>query len=614
MDIRLPNGVVIRGVPEGTSADDVRNAAISAGLATEKDFGITAAPQNEAPADTSAVTGRILARRRVMTPEEREAENVAIRRNVTIPALQLGAGIAAAPAAGAAAGLLGLSRLAPIISSGGFAGTTGTGVGLLGQRALGGAIAGGAGGLAAETISPKESDFGGALTTGATVGAIVPGVAAPVVKQLAKGTGWLFDALSGKLGEVSAAKIARDVAGGDINAIKAANLAASQGDTAGQATAGIESSTWAALDNLAKTSNTGNWWTRRQSVQEAEINSALSRLAGGVTPTESLGVQGSAKSALTKITTPMREAELQAAGPIKTENIIQSLNAKLANPDIATNRDAAGALRRVASMLKEFADESGNISPEALYAIRKNGVSGAIADLNPGASDNTRRQLAQSVMVELKPLIDEAITNAGGANWANYLKTFEKGMKAIEQKQMSEYARNLYASGDKKGFVDLVKGNNPQAVEDIFGTGRFDFVKEMGGQRPKSPALEFIKIADKVEKEIKVSALAAEGRKPLAQIFSDNQSKLLGVPVPPFLSRPITVTREALKEFEGKVNRKTMMALENAMQSGQSANELLSLLPTAERNRVLMIMSNSNTWNPVVQRGITPAIMSDTEE
>lgn len=38
MDIRLPNGAVIQGVPEDTSAEEIRNKAIQAGIASESDF------------------------------------------------------------------------------------------------------------------------------------------------------------------------------------------------------------------------------------------------------------------------------------------------------------------------------------------------------------------------------------------------------------------------------------------------------------------------------------------------------------------------------------------------------------------------------------------------
>jgi hypothetical protein len=49
MDVRLPSGVVIRGVPEGTSKEEIKQKAIAAGLATESDFGeaVESAPVDE---------------------------------------------------------------------------------------------------------------------------------------------------------------------------------------------------------------------------------------------------------------------------------------------------------------------------------------------------------------------------------------------------------------------------------------------------------------------------------------------------------------------------------------------------------------------------------------
>ena len=38
MDVELPNGVVIQGVPEGTSKEEIMQKAIRSGMATEADF------------------------------------------------------------------------------------------------------------------------------------------------------------------------------------------------------------------------------------------------------------------------------------------------------------------------------------------------------------------------------------------------------------------------------------------------------------------------------------------------------------------------------------------------------------------------------------------------
>lgn len=53
MDVQLPNGVVIQGVPEGTTKEEVKRKAIAAGLATEADFGggSVQKPQEQPPTE-----------------------------------------------------------------------------------------------------------------------------------------------------------------------------------------------------------------------------------------------------------------------------------------------------------------------------------------------------------------------------------------------------------------------------------------------------------------------------------------------------------------------------------------------------------------------------------
>jgi hypothetical protein len=495
-----------------------------------------------------------------------------------------------------------LTPLATAIETGGFrtglpqATTALQRVGDVALRAGGGTIAGGAG---AAAVNPED------LETGAAVGAALPTVGAGVVKLFGRGSGWLWDAVSGQLGKVKAGEIARKVAGGDVAAIRAANAAAEQGISSGQAAAGIDNAAYAALDDLARKQNPASYYSRQATAQEADATNTLARLAGGATATESRAVREGSKNALNAITTPMREIELGAAGeagriapgleakaakfgqgaaakvedvrrftaaadraddwaktwapsamggdvrslgiprypaagtfpgqlavkadqvatdaaesslrfgevardaksalasleanglkPLKTESLLSTLQSKLADPDIGTNRDAAGAITRVSQMLQDWTNKYGIITPEALYAIRKNGVAGAIADLNPSATEDQRRKFAQSVMRYVRPLFDDAIEQAGGTGWGAYLKTFEQGMHGIGEKKLADVARNLYSAGDKEGFVALVTGRNPELVEDVFGSGKYDFAKEMG-----KSAVQFEKIAADISRD-----------------------------------------------------------------------------------------------------------------
>lgn len=589
-----------------------------------------------------------------------------------------------------------LAPLATAIETGGFRtglpqATTGLQrVGNVALRAGGGAIAGGAG---AAAVNPED------IGTGAAVGAVLPTVGAGVVKLFGQGSGWLWDAVSGQLGKVKAGEIARKVAGGDLAAIRAANAVAAQGGSSGQAAAGIDNATWAALDALAVKQNPASFYSRQADAQADATANALARLAGGATATESRAVREGSKNALNAITTPMREIELGAAGeagrivpgleskiakfeqgatakvedvrrftaaagraddwaktwapsamggdvrslgiprypaagtypgqlavkadqvatdaaesslrfgevardaksalasleanglkPLKTETLMSALKSKLANPDIGTNRDAAGAITRVSQMLQDWTNKYGIITPEALYAIRKNGVAGAIADLNPGANEDQRRKFAQLVMGYVRPLFDDAIEQAGGTGWGAYLKTFEQGMHGIEEKKLADVARNLYTSGDKEGFVALVTGRNPKLVEDVFGSGKYDFAKEMG-----KSAVQFEKIAADIARDKKLAEQATKGGEALSNIIQDATPKFN---FPPSLSTKIAVARQGLREFEGKVNKATLAALTEGMKSGASANAMLDMLPAKERVKVLRIMTDSATWSP----------------
>jgi hypothetical protein len=95
MDVTLPNGVVLRGVPQGTSKEEVKAKAIRAGLATEADFG---APQGTATLDLTESISRIPGPSSPVTPTppERRVQNpsafdVAVQGAMAVPAFAAGA-------------------------------------------------------------------------------------------------------------------------------------------------------------------------------------------------------------------------------------------------------------------------------------------------------------------------------------------------------------------------------------------------------------------------------------------------------------------------------------------------------------------------------------------
>ena len=595
------------------------------------------------------------------------------------------AGVGGALAKGAAL-IPGLAKLAPALASGGFQ-TGMTGIPNVAAKVAGGAVTGAAG---AAAVNSDE------MAAGAAIGAAVPVVVPPIARGVGKVAGKAIDFATGRAPTIAAAKIARDAAGQNLPAVKAALSVAPANTTAGQAAYGVDADMFQALAAYAEKKDPTSYYRALRDLQGADQVNELARIAGGATATEARAAQEASKNALGKITTPMRETELLAAGeagrvapvlaekaarfgeaaaakvedvrrfsgaiqraddwaktwapsamggdvralgiprypqagtfpgqlagkaenvaaqsaessllfgevardaekalasleanglrPLKSDGLVAAIGQKLANPEVALNPATAPALKRVSQMMQDWTNKFGVITPEALYAIRKNGVTGVIQDLYPAATEKQKAKFAQSIMSEVRPLIDDAIESAGGTGWRSYLKTFESGMHGIEQSKLGAKALEMYRQSPD-AFLKLVRGNDPKAVEKVFGPGSYDIVKEMGA---KMAPLE--KVAGELERDIAIGKQATAGTQALGDLLNKDT---LRIRFPNLLNRTASIANKTLDVLEGKINEKTMAALSEGMKSGKSAYELLNTLPTSERSKILQILINDKGW------------------
>lgn len=205
------------------------------------------------------------------------------------------------------AGLVG-SAVSPVV---GAAAKIPMAAGLLARTGQGAAVGGGLG--AATPIEKERDDFLSQKASqagfGAAAGGLVSAFAPPIINAGIK----IWDVLKGRYGQVTAARIARAAAGGDINAIKAATAAAPADVTAAQATAGVKNDVWDALGEIAKANDKSSAYSRLLERQKQERLDAVRQLAGGPTQTEAKQTSEASRKALGMITTPMRETELGAA-------------------------------------------------------------------------------------------------------------------------------------------------------------------------------------------------------------------------------------------------------------------------------------------------------------
>jgi len=287
-----------------------------------------------------------------------------------------------------------------------------------------------------------------------------------------------------------------------------------------------------------------------------------------------------------------RADSLKAEGlsPLDTDGVIRDINAKLNDPKIGVSDINRQVLSAVSNKIKEWTARNGGvIDARALYEIRKGTITEVVESL--GNDPKTSAKYASKLLGEVRPLIDDAIIKAGGTGWKDYLDTFSHGMDVINQRKMAQVARDLYSKPDKTDFIKLVRGESPELVEQIFGSGRIDLKSEMGS---KFQALD--NVAHELEQARKIKAGAETGAAHLKDIVKETTPTLRL----PFFGLKATVGNAVLKELSGKLNNKTMAILEKGFESGKNFNEMLNEVPFGDRGRVYNAFQR---YAPEVTRG-----------
>lgn len=592
-------------------------------------------------------------------------------------------GVIAKPVAALATRIPALTPLATAIESSGF--TAGPGVRAmpaLAARALGGAATGAG---AAALISPEET------STGAGLGAGMALAAPPVIGGIARGAGFVKDALWGQVPQLKAALIARNALGPDLPAVlNILKEAQGKGVSAAQATADINSPTWQALIQRATARDPRFLEALRKAQGEVSTN-ALVRLAGGETATDVRAANELAKQTLTDITSPARQAALARANqgqqiaalearsaqdieaaanevekvrrlevvkeeklpklqaklsterfpgeprvpfrytyqgelankaeewaskaaeasldlgqgarfsqsaadslreagiaPLEAIPLISSLRGITRDPAFAGNDVMRASVDNLTRDLAEWTTKGGVIDAVALDAIRKNSVNAAVRDLLKGQDPTVQREAAASVMTRIKPMLVDAIEAAGGTGYRAYLEEYAKGMQEIAKQKLTGEALNLWKT-NKDAFVRLVQGESPEVVEKFLGKGNYDIATELADN-----TLQVLRSqAQKHLANLAVEKQATAGKDALKDLLLDNLSKWR---FPSYLSAVAATTNKALDILERKIGVKTMATLTEGLKTPGGAVSLLEKLPTAERNRVLSLLSNPAQW------------------
>jgi hypothetical protein len=246
------------------------------------------------------------------------------------------------------------------------------------------------------------------------------------------------------------------------------------------------------------------------------------------------------------------------------------------------------------------APSNGLIDVQDVYEVRKTAINDSInkALAESGYDPKAQTQRLAGLLGDVRGLIDDAIRKAGGGDdWNRYLETFSKGRGQLDQRLAAGRLLKILDKEPAK-FVDIVKGNDPDFVEKIFGPGNRDIIQAMGGQRPNSPMIKLFGIADDVERDLNIKPQVKAGRKAL------NLEDQYGNPtelIPGFVGYKTAVTKKIAQMVTGKVNEKAQRLITEGVRSGKAMNEILNTLPAEERLKVIDLFRN----NPDLQRAVS---------
>ena len=275
--------------------------------------------------------------------------------------------------------------------------------------------------------------------------------------------------------------------------------------------------------------------------------------------------------------------------PLEGERIAQSISQIARNPSFAGDDVLIGSVQGVADDIAKWTNSGGVIDARALDAIRKNSVNAAIQKLRPGMDAPSQRNLASKVLTDIKPLLVNAIEDAGGTGYRKYLEDYSKGMQKIAERKLSAEALRLWKTNPDE-FVRLVTNESPEAVEKVLGSGRYNIGTELADETLSTLNTQ----AQKRLTQLSVSSQVSEGQKALSELVKQQTSVLR---VPSFLSFWATAGNKVLSEFEKAVGRDTLNLLTQAMKNPQGAANILEQLPAVERNKVLRLMADPSKWS-----------------
>lgn len=627
MDVRLPDGTLIQGVPEGMSkaeltaklkANGMDVSSLEAsppGMLASAGMGLARGVKDVIDTGAQALASGFDKLAGTTEGERVKAMNAAgkdeFKReygdSTTASIARVGGNIAATlpitAFAGAATGAAGLPALGNAIASGGMrlGGSAGpNALANMATRSAGGAIGGY---LSAGAVDPASAN------TGAVIGGVLPPLMQGVT-AVAKGVGSVIRPFYSAGQDKIAAGAMRDFAT-DPNRLAAVGGVAPVIPNSMPTTvmaAGDEGLAGLSRTMQSTSPNYAAELSSRQAAQNAARTAALEGVAGNT------GKIAIAKEARDAATAPMREAVLDAAGKVQARPVLDRIDRLITSPENAGELSQQ-ALNKFRDRIAKFSPD-GQIDARALYEIRKD-VNTLLQGKLQGEAGNLR--YASGQLGKIKDFIDDAIDQASravttsesravmpyGANiarsgeamgssasmaprpsWKQYLQTYASQSRPIERMELMDDVLKSIQTGtvDQGGnaVLSAAKLNN--------------LLKNRGPELIKQLEPQQLDLLRKLAADLNASQLANNAGKAVGSNTVQNlaQANVLNNLLGPKLggSTPSTSILGRLMQLPyGTANKQISEKLGNALIDPQEAQRLNDLLNAVPRNKLAEVLS-----------------------
>jgi hypothetical protein len=481
--------------------------------------------------------------------------------------------------------------------AGGVAGLAKSGATTVLQRVREGAKLGAAFGASQPGAEDITSNLEGAAG-GAVLGAAAPFLIPPVAKT----AGWLWDAAGGRLVQVQAGKVLRDIAGPQLEQLTAAMKAAPSDATAAQAAFGIPRDVWQAFGSMVRKKDTSSFYRMKGDAEAVARQSALK----GVTP--DLAAAEAARDAAKQVAygraTAADTQRLQmlaeearagnqfagATGYVAPSRGTPALQALEQDPIIKAA--AAAALKNNPSLGNPME------SLEGLHYMKLAIDSQFKQPLLPTALQSFDKLTLQSAKQRLLDAIEGTANQPGisplyGVARKQYAAMSPEVNQAKLLGEMSNVLASPAGGEQSSAFLGALGRGENALIKRSDQSPRFGGVQDILTPNQMATVTD---INNQLVRDSRMAAQAAEGTGGLNRILGEDTVNLK---LPSYLSAVASSANWALAKLQGKLDQRTLDALIEGMKTGKSAAKLLETLPAKDRSEVMRVLTQAK-WNPAV--------------